>query len=215
MEFINGDILNYLEELCPEEPALLKKLDRETNLTIPYPNMLTGHVQGRFLAFMSKLLRPKKILEVGTYTGYSALCFAEGLAEGGQIHTIDKNPELEDIASRYFREAKLENIITRHLGDAMEIISSLEGKFDLIFLDADKENYPAYLALCKDKLSPGGLLMVDNTLWSGKVVKKVHPGDLETKGIVVFNKMVKDDPDLDSVVLPLRDGISLIRLAAH
>lgn len=214
MEFINEDILSYLEELCPEEPDLLKKLNRETNLTVPYPNMLTGHVQGRFLAFMSKLLRPKKILEVGTYTGYSALCFAEGLAEGGHIHTIDKNPELEAIASRYFREAKLEHVITRHLGDAMEIIPGLEYKFDLIFLDADKENYPAYLPLCKDKLNPRALLMVDNTLWSGKVLKDAHPGDFETKGIAAFNKMVKADPDLDAFILPLRDGITLIRFAA-
>ncbi|MDT8392863.1 MAG: O-methyltransferase [Bacteroidales bacterium] len=215
MEFINEDILNYLEGLCPEEPDLLKKLDRETNLTVPYPNMLTGHIQGRFMAFVSKMLRPKRILEVGTYTGYSALCFAEGLAEGGHIHTIDKNPELEEIASRYFREAKLENVITRHLGDAMQIIPGLEGKFDLIFLDADKENYPAYLTLCKDKLSPRGLLMVDNTLWSGKILKKAQSGDFETKGIAAFNKMVKDDSDLDSFILPLRDGITLIRFAAH
>lgn len=211
MEFLNEDILAYLEKHYPEEPPLLKKLDRETNLTVPYPNMLTGHIQGRFLAFISKLLRPDKVLEVGTYTGYSAICFAEGLAPGGRIDTIDKNPELEEIAERYFSEAGLSETIIRHQGDAMKIIPDLEGKYDLIFLDADKENYPVYLSLCKKKLNRRGLLLVDNTLWSGKVLSKAHSGDFETKGIADFNKMVKEDAELESVILPLRDGITLIR----
>ena len=212
MKFLNEDILAYLEHHCPEEPVLLKKLDRETNLTVPYPNMLTGHMQGRFLSFISNLLRPKNVLEIGTYTGYSAICFAEGLAEGGHIHTIDKNPEVEDIAMRYFREAGLEKVITRYDGNALEIISEMKETFDLIFLDADKENYPEYLGICKKKLSTNGLLMVDNTLWSGKVLHKAHSGDQETLGITLFNKMVKDDPELDYFMLPLRDGITLIRL---
>jgi caffeoyl-CoA O-methyltransferase len=211
MEFLNEDILAYLEEHCPEEPELLKKLDRETNLTVPYPNMLTGHMQGRFLSFISKLLRPKKILEIGTYTGYSAICFAEGLAGDGHIHTIDNNPEVEDIAIRYFHEAGLKDTITRHEGNAMEIIAEMEGTFDLIFLDADKENYPNYYPLLKEKLSKSGLLMVDNTLWNGKVLKPAHSGDQETKGIQKFNKMVKEDPEVDSFMLPLRDGITMIR----
>lgn len=212
MEFLNEDILAYLEHHCPAEPELLKKLDRETNLTVPYPNMLTGHMQGRFLSFITKLLRPQNILEVGTYTGYSAICFAEGLAPDGHIHTIDQNPEVEDIAMRYFREAELQDVITRYDGNAMEIIPEMEMEFDLIFLDADKENYPNYLGLLKDKLSPNGLLMVDNTLWNGKVLHPAHSGDQETKGIQKFNKMVKEDPELDSFLLPLRDGISMIRL---
>ena len=174
--------------------------------------MLTGHVQGRFLAFISQLLRPKRILEIGTYTGYSAICFAEGLADGGQIHTIDNNPEVEDIAVRYFKEAKLENVIIRHQGEALEIIPELDGTFDLIFLDADKENYPNYLGMLKKKLSQNGLMVADNTLWSGKVLKKTHTGDLETLGIQKFNKMVIEDPELDSFILPLRDGNTLIRL---
>ena len=211
MEFINEDILAYLADHTQEEPELLHKLDRETNLTVPYPNMLTGHVQGRFLSFMSKLIRPANVLEVGTYTGYSAICFAEGLAEGGHIHTIDKNPEVEDIAARYFHEAGLSEIIKVYKGDAIDIIPELAEEFDIIFLDADKENYPNYLPLCKEKLSAKGLLMVDNTLWSGKVLKKAHSGDFETNGIVHFNKMVAEDPELDSFILPLRDGISLIR----
>ncbi|MEN8226387.1 MAG: O-methyltransferase [Bacteroidota bacterium] len=212
MEFLSGDLVAYLEDHCPAEPELLKRLDRETNLTVPYPNMLTGHVQGRFLAFISKLLRPRYILEIGTYTGYSAICFAEGLAEGGHIHTIDKNPEVEEIAIRYFREAGLENVITRYEGKALEIIPKMEESFDLIFLDADKENYPEYLGICKEKLNPNGLLLVDNTLWGGKVLHKLHSGDQETKGITLFNKMVKEDPELDSFLLPLRDGITMIRL---
>jgi len=211
MSFLNEDILAYLEEHTLPEPELLKKLDRETNLTVPYPNMLTGHVQGRFLSFISKILRPKNILEIGTYTGYSAICFAEGLARGGHIHTIDNNPEVEDIANRYFREAGLEDVITRYHGDALEIIPELKGTFDLIFLDADKENYPNYLGILKEKLDQNGLMMIDNTLWSGKVLHKPYSGDSETQGIILFNKMVKEDPDLDSFLLPLRDGITLIR----
>ncbi|HSG68707.1 MAG TPA: O-methyltransferase [Bacteroidales bacterium] len=212
MEIINEGILEYLENHCPEEPELLRKLDRETNLTIPYPNMLTGHMQGRFLSFISKMIRPKNILEIGTYTGYSSICFSEGLAEGGRIHTIDLNEEVEDIAMRYFREAGLDGTVIRHQGDALSIIPQFGEKFDIIFLDADKENYPAYLPLCKDKLNPEGLLMVDNTLWSGKVLQEAHSGDFETKGIARFNEMVKNDPDLDYFLLPLRDGITLIRL---
>lgn len=211
MEFISDELLAYLRDQCPEEPPLLKRLDRETNLCVPYPNMLTGHVQGRFLSFISKLIRPEYVLEVGTYTGYSSICFAEGLARGGRIFTIDKNPEVEDIARRYFKEAGLEEIIRYIQGDALKIIPGLDEKFDLIFLDADKENYPAYLPLCKQKLRPGGLLMADNTLWSGKVLQKARSGDYETKGIARFNEMVRHDPDLESIIIPLRDGVSLIR----
>jgi len=215
MEFLNEDILAYLDDHCPEEPELLKRLDRETNLTVPYPNMLTGHLQGRFLAFISELLRPANILEIGTYTGYSAICFAEGLAEGGQIHTIDKNPEVEEIASRYIKEAGLGETIITHHGDALEIIPALQQQFDLIFLDADKENYPNYLPLLKEKLAPGGLLMVDNTLWNGKVLRKAHSGDQETQGIQEFNSMVHEDPELEAFLLPLRDGVTLVRLKSE
>lgn len=211
MNFMNEDILAYLEEHAPAASDLLNRLERETNLKVPYPNMLTGHMQGRFLAFMSKLLRPGKILEVGTYTGYSAICFAEGLAEGGIIHTIDKNPEVEDIADHYFKESGLDDVIIRHQGDARDIIPELEDTFDLIFLDADKENYPHYLGLLKEKLSPNGLLMIDNTLWSGKVLEEAHSGDQETQGIQKLNDMLMEDPDLDSFLLPLRDGITLVR----
>jgi caffeoyl-CoA O-methyltransferase len=211
MEFINHDILSYLEDNYPEEPELLKELNRETNLKVPFPNMLTGHVQGRFLAFLSRLLRPQRILEIGTYTGYSAICFAEGLAPEGEIHTIDNNPEVEDIALDFFRRAGLEDIITRHHGDALKVIPQLAGSFDIIFLDADKENYPNYLPLCKEKLNKDGLLLVDNTLWSGKILDQAHSGDFETKGIAAFNKKVKEDPELESLILPLRDGITLIR----
>ncbi len=214
MEILNEEILAYLEDNSQAEPELLKRLDRETNLTVPYPNMLTGHVQGRFLSFISKMVRPRNILEIGTYTGYSAICLAEGLAPGGHLHTIDSNEEVRDIALKYFQEAGLDDRITRHQANALEIIPQLETKFDLIFLDADKENYPEYLSLCKHKLEPEGLLMADNTLWSGKVLQKAHSGDYETKGIAAFNRMVKDDGDIDAVILPLRDGITMIRWKA-
>jgi predicted O-methyltransferase YrrM len=213
MNFPSEEILEYIEKLSPKEPELLNKLDRETNLNVPMPTMLTGHVQGRFLSFMSKMLRPGRILEVGTYTGYSAICFAEGLANGGSIHTIDYNEELEEIALRYFKEAGLEDVIKRFQGDAMEIIPGLEGKYELIFLDADKENYPNYLPMLKEKLAENGLLMIDNTLWSGKVLDPAQVGDKETKGIQKLNKMVAEDPELESFLLPMRDGITLVRIA--
>ncbi len=208
---MNDELWEYLAGHCQPEPELLRRLDRETNLKVPYPNMLTGHLQGRFLAFISGLLKPKKVLEIGTYTGYSALCLAEGIAGGGSLITIDNNPEVEDIAMRYFREAGFENTISRLQGNALEILPTINETFDLIYLDADKENYPRYLSLCKEKLNPDGLLMADNTLWGGKVLEPGHPGDQETAGIKTFNRMVKDDPAIDALILPLRDGITLIR----
>lgn len=211
MSFLPEEFNKYIEGLMPTEPEILNKLDRETNLKVPYPNMLTGHVQGRFLAFMSRLLQPGRILEVGTYTGYSAICLAEGLSDGGEIITIDKNPEVAEIALRYFKEAGLENVITRLEGNALEIIPTLEGTFDLAFLDADKENYPEYLGIVLNKLSPGGLLMIDNTLWGGKVLRPAHSGDLETQGIQKLNKMLSENPKLESFLIPLRDGITLVR----
>jgi len=211
MSFLPEEFNEYIEGLLPPESETLHKLDRETNLKVPYPNMLTGHVQGRFLAFMSRLLRPKRILEIGTYTGYSAICLAEGLADGGEIITIDKNPEVAGIAVRYFEQAGLGNVITRIEGDALEIIPSLEGTFDMVFLDADKENYPVYLDIVMKKLSPGGLLMIDNTLWGGKVLRPAHSSDSETQGIQQLNKMLSENPRLESFLLPLRDGITLVR----
>ena len=212
MNFLNEELIAYLEDHCPQEPELLNKLNRETNLTVPYPNMLTGHVQGRFLSFISKLLMPGSILEIGTYTGYSAICLAEGLADNGQLHTIDMNPEVEEIAGRYFREAGLQEVIVQYSGNALDIIPTMEETFDIIFIDADKEHYPDYLELALGKLNPRGLIMADNTLWDGKVMRKPQPGDRETQGIIKFNKMVKEDLELDSFLLPLRDGITLIRL---
>jgi caffeoyl-CoA O-methyltransferase len=212
MEFVNEDILAYISGHIPEEPELLRRLDRETHLKVPYPNMLSGHILGRFLAFISKILQPDSILEIGTYTGYSAICLSEGLASGGQLTTIDNNPEVEDIALRYFREAGMEDVIIPRRGDAIEIIPALRGPFDLVFLDADKENYPRYYKLLKKKLHPDGLMMIDNTLWSGKVLEDAHSGDPETRGIQQLNDMISKDPEMEAFLLPLRDGLTIARL---
>ncbi len=174
------------------------------------PRMLSGHHQGRFLAFISKLLRPQYILEIGTYTGYGTLCLAEGLRDDGVIHTIDYNEELADIQLRYFRRSAYADRIIRHTGDAREIIPGLTEKFDLIFLDADKLNYPHYYDLLKSKVHPGSLLIADNVLWSGKVLDEKFQ-DKDTAGLREFNRRVHRDPEVEHILLPLRDGLMMLR----
>ncbi len=212
MIFFSPELQRYAEDHTTEEPSLLKRLDRETNLKALYPRMISGHLQGRLLSMFSKMIRPDRILEIGTFTGYSAICMAEGLSKGGSITTIDKNHEIAEIANTYFQEAGIDERVNFIIGDAMEIIPTLKGTFDLVFLDADKENYCTYFDLVIDKVSPGGYLLADNVLWYGKVLEEPpKKNDPETKAIREFNIKVKLDKRVDNVLLPVRDGLMLIR----
>ena len=210
MKYINNDKLNeYLINHSEKEPELLRSLNRETNLKVLQPRMISGAYQGRLLSLISKIINPKKILEIGTFTGYSTLCLAEGLDENGQIHTIDVNEELYDLQRKYFKKSSFNSNITQHLGNALEIIPKLDHDFDLIFLDADKINYPKYLDILIIRLKKGGVLLSDNVLWDGKVLNEISQKDKSTKAIVEYNKMLNNRTDMDSVILPIRDGITI------
>ena len=209
MNFLDENLEAYVQQHSEQEPELLQQLARETHLKILQPRMLSGAYQGRLLALLTKLISPKQILEIGTYTGYSALCMAEGLNPNGRIDTIDINEELMDIQRRYFDTAGFGKQITQHLGNAAEIIPSIKGTFDLVFIDADKEQYPRYFDLIVDRVRSGGLIIADNVLWSGKVVNTAK--DEATKALQVFNKKVTEDPRVETVLLPVRDGLTLIR----
>lgn len=208
---IDPKIENYAEEHSSNHSAILNELYRETHLKVMHPRMLSGQQQGRFLSMFSHMIRPKAILEIGTYTGYSAICLAEGLPKDGKIHTLELDPELEQIANKYFRKAGVENQIIQYFGDALEIIPSLDILFDLVFIDADKNNYPNYYRLIFDKVRSGGYILVDNVLWSGKVIEPLKKGDKDTPGIIEFNTLVQQDERVENVLLPLRDGLMLIR----
>ena len=208
--FINKDILEYSEKYSQQEPEILQELNRETHLKILNPRMLSGFFQGRLLSTISKLIKPKKVLEIGTYTGYSAICIAEGMNKNGIIHTIDKNEELNTIQKKYFKKSGLENNIIQYNGCALDIIPKIEEKFDLIFIDADKENYINYFNLVIDKLNNNGVILADNVLWSGKVINS-EDHDLTTNVLREFNRMVNNDKRVETILLPIRDGISLIR----
>ena len=208
--FINKDILEYSEKYSQQEPEILQELNRETHLKILNPRMLSGFFQGRLLSIISKLIKPKKVLEIGTYTGYSAICIAEGMNKNGIIHTIDKNEELNTIQKKYFKKSGLENNIIQYNGCALDIIPKIEEKFDLIFIDADKENYINYFNLVIDKLNNNGVILADNVLWSGKVINS-EDHDLTTNVLREFNKNVNNDNRVETILLPIRDGISLIR----
>ena len=209
-EFINKDILNYVELNSQQEPTLLKELNKETNLKILNPRMLCSSYQGRVLSIISKIIKPKNVLEIGTYTGYSALCIAEGLEKNGIIHTIDINEELKEIQNKYFKKSGFRNQIQQHIGNAIEIIPKINECFDFVYLDADKENYNEYFDLIIDKIVSGGVLICDNVLWSGKVLNTNHK-DLITEKLIEFNQLVKKDKRLDSIILPIRDGLSICR----
>ena len=209
MNFLDENLEAYVQQHSEQEPELLQQLARETHLKILQPRMLSGAYQGRLLALLTKLISPKQILEIGTYTGYSALCMAEGLNPNGRIDTIDINEELMDIQRRYFDTAGFGKQITQHLGNAAEIIPSIKGTFDLVFIDADKEQYPRYFDLVVNRVRSGGLIIADNVLWSGKVVNSAK--DEATKALQVFNKKVAEDPRVETVLLPVRDGLTLIR----
>ena len=209
-DIVNNKIEDYIRKNSSKEPEILKDLNKETYLKVLNPRMLSGHLQGRFLSIITKLIKPKKILEIGTYTGYSAICMAEGLIENGIIHTIDINEELISIQNKYFAKSKCNNSIIQHVGDARNIIKSINEKFDLVFLDADKENYIEYYELVIEKVKKGGLIIADNVLWTGKVVEPEKDDDQLTQYLIDFNKMINEDDRVENIILPLRDGLNVI-----
>jgi predicted O-methyltransferase YrrM len=212
MEFLPEKIDNYAGAHTAPEPAVLAKLNRETYAKVLIPRMLSGHIQGRILASFSQMIQPKRILEVGTYTGYSALCLAEGLVADGMLHTIDINEELTDMVHRYVDEAGYSKKITTHVGNAMEIIPTLTETWDLVFIDADKENYANYFDMVIDHVRPGGFIIADNVLWSGKVVEPIAPKDTETPALMEFNEKMHNDPRVENVLFPVRDGLMVCRV---
>ncbi|WP_298481318.1 O-methyltransferase [uncultured Maribacter sp.] len=212
MHFLSPLLETYIKDNSEEEPELLQKLTRETHLKVIQPRMITGHFQGRVLSMLSKIIYPENILEIGTYTGYSALCLAEGLPKNGQLHTIEINDELEEMQRRYFTESGLGKQITQHIGNALEIIPSLDIIFDLVFIDAKKTDYPAYFEAVLKKTKPGSVILTDNVLWSGKVVEPLDPKDKATKILIDFNKQIKEDSRVETVLLPIRDGLTLSRV---
>ncbi|HMT29507.1 MAG TPA: O-methyltransferase [Bacteroidia bacterium] len=211
MDFLDEKLTNYIEKHTGAEPFLLSELNRETYAKIIMPRMLSGHLQGRVLAMLSHMIKPENVLEIGTYTGYSALCFAEGLREGGKIITIDINEELEDMVADYIRKAGYENKIEQLIGDATKIIPELNTKFDLVFIDADKENYCNYYDLVFDKVNKGGYIIADNVLWSGNILKNRKDMDEETTAIDDYNKKIYNDNRVEKVIFPIRDGLMIAR----
>lgn len=211
MNFIDQDIQEYAEQHTTAESALLQKLNRNTFAKVLQPRMLSGHMQGQFLSMISQMIVPKFILELGTYTGYSAMCLAEGLQPEGELHTIEINEELKTFAQQYFEESPYGQKIKMHIGDAIKIIPQLNLMFDLVFIDADKENYVNYYKLCKPFLNKGGYIIADNVLWSGNVVKHATERDADTEHLMAFNTMVQNDLEVKNVLLPIRDGLMLIR----
>ncbi len=211
MEFIDQKLDDYVCAHTENEPEVLNALNRKTHLTVLRSRMLSGHFQGRLLSMLSHMIQPERILEIGTYTGYSAICLAEGLTENGKLTTIDINEELEDITREFIQKANLDNKIEYIIGDAMQIVPQLDELFDLVFIDADKKNYCNYYHLVFDKVKPGGYILADNVLWSGKVVEDYEALDSETKIIMDYNKMVHEDPRVQEILLPIRDGLMLAR----
>lgn len=212
MEIIHEKIQAYCDAHTTAENDLLRELNRDTHANVLQPRMLSGHFQGRLLSMISKMIQPKMILEIGTYTGYSALCLAEGLTEGGKLITIDVNPEREDMVNNYIDSAGLKNKVQHIIGDAYNIILSLSGTFDLVFIDADKPSYPKYYELILNKLKPGGYILIDNVLWSGKVVNENDiEKDKDTQILNSLNKIIANDPRVENILLPIRDGLMLVR----
>jgi predicted O-methyltransferase YrrM len=212
MHFISQDLEHYIEKHSENEPELLVALDKETYQKVLLPRMLSGHFQGRVLSMLSKLIRPMHILEIGTYTGYSALCLCEGMQENGTLHTIDIKEELVDFQRKYFDKSPWGNQIVQHLGEAIAIIPSLETKFDLVFIDADKENYIHYFEMIVPKMNKGGIILSDNVLWSGKVLEPLQKNDVSTKVLLEYNLLLKNDPRVETVLLPIRDGLTVSRV---
>ena len=212
MHFISQELEDYIEQHSEKEPALLAALNKETYQKILLPRMLSGHFQGRVLSMLSKLIRPVNILEIGTYTGYSALCLCEGMQDNGQLHTIDIKEELVDFQRKHFDKSPWGNQIVQHLGEATEIIPNLDLQFDLVFIDADKENYINYFEMIVPKMNKGGIILSDNVLWSGKVLEPLQKNDLSTKVLLEYNELLKNDPRVETVLLPIRDGLTVSRV---
>ena len=212
MHFLPEKLDNYVVSHSQQEPSLLKELSRETWQKVLNPRMLSGAFQGRVLSMISKLINPKNILEIGTYTGYSALCLAEGMKPNGKLHTIDKNEELEELQYTYFQKSEYKNQIIQHIGNAIDIIPTIDDTFDLVFIDADKSNYLNYFHLIIDKMNSGGIILSDNVLWSGKVIEELDPKDIDTKVLLEYNKLLNEDSRLETVLLPIRDGLTISRV---
>jgi len=212
MHFLPEKIDDYVVSHSQEEPLLLQELTRETWQKVLNPRMLSGAFQGRVLSMISKLIQPTTMLEIGTYTGYSALCLAEGLTSEGTLHTIDKNEELLSLQQKYFQKSPAKNQIKSYVGNALEIIPTIHEKFDLVFIDADKSNYINYFHLIIDKMNKGGVILSDNVLWSGKVVEKLNPKDTDTKVLLAYNNLLNSDKRVETVLLPIRDGLTISRV---
>lgn len=211
MDFIDEKLATYAEEHTTKESDVLRQLNRETNANILNPRMLSGHLQGRLLSMISKMIRPEQILEIGTFTSYSAICLSEGLTDGGILHTIDINDELADMVHSYINHAGASKKIKTYIGDALEIIPTINESFGLVFIDADKVNYSNYYDLVFDKIKPGGFLLADNVLWSGKVLANMNDMDEDTLALHQFNEKIMADDRVENVLLPIRDGVMLIR----
>lgn len=211
MKFLVEEIEEYSAAHTEDENALLKSLNRETHAHVLSPRMLSGHMQGRFLSMISRMIRPDRILEIGTYTGYSGICLCEGLNPGGKLITIDINEELESFTRRYFDQTPFKDQIDYRIGNALDIIPTLTDTFDIVFIDADKINYSSYFNLCLDKVRTGGFLIADNVLWSGKVVQQLKKIDKDTQALLDFNRMVHEDPRVSNMLLPIRDGLMILQ----
>lgn len=211
MSFISKDIMDYAKKHTTEEPKILQELRRETWQKVIAPRMLSGHYQGRLLSMLSKMIQPKRILEIGTYTGYATLCLAEGLVDNGVIYTLDNNEELNEIQQKYFNKSGFAKQIVQLTGNALELIPNLTDTFDLVFIDADKKNYTRYFDLIVEKLDKGGIILSDNVLWSGKVLEKIKKNDKETQSIVRYNQHLRKVKSVETILLPIRDGVSITR----
>ena len=212
MHFLSEELENYAAQHTEDEPLLLQELNKRTHLNVLQPRMISGHFQGRFLSLLSKMVQPRTILEIGTYTGYATLCLAEGLHPEGVLHTIDIKEELTDLQREFFDRSGYGSQIVQHLGKAADIIPALNTTFDLVFIDADKQNYAHYFDLVIEKMNRGGIILSDNVLWSGKVVEEVKHNDKHTQALMAYNQKIKDDPRVETVLLPIRDGITLSRV---
>ncbi len=212
MNFLSDELDHYVTEHSENEPELLVQLNKETHQKILQPRMLSGHFQGRVLSMLSKIIQPTNILEIGTYTGYATLCLAEGMVENGRIDTIDVNEELVDFQKKYFDKSPWGKQIYQHTGSGIDIIPTLNIKYDLVFIDADKDNYINYFHLILPIMNKGGIILSDNVLWSGKVIEEVKPGDFTTKILLEYNQLLKTDPRVETLLLPIRDGLTVSRV---